>query len=250
MALTLNGRLVFFNNPGTYQGIQSLQSGNFIKGGLRNRNAGGFNNRFSAYPNGALHPQAFILPQKAGSISSYTRSRAALAKDNANLIPAMPMIASSSAALSVLNAQLDQVVQFIANGVLNLTGSATLAAAVSAQASSTMTLAANALAGGIFPITADSTMSLSPSVTLTAQAFMEAAAGGPTPLSPEGLASAVLGSLLADYTDPGTVGEALNNVGASSNPWSADLASNNAANTFGERVQKLLTKAQFLSLKD
>lgn len=248
MALKLNGRLAFFNNPGTYQGTQSLQSGNLIKGGLRNRDIGAFNNRFSAYPNGALHPQAFILPEKSGSISSYTASRAAL-YDSANLIPAMPMVASSSAALAVLNAQLDQVVQFIANGVLELTGSATLAAAVSAQASSTMTLASDALAGGIFPITAEGSVALSPSVALTAKAFMEAAAGGPTPLSPEGLANAVLDALLADHTTAGTVGEALNSIGAAGNPWSADLSTNKDPGTFGEHVQKLLTLAKYLGLK-
>ena len=36
---------------------------------------------------------------------------------------------------------------------------------------------------------------------------------------------------------------------AISNPWNADLASNNTAGTFGERIQKLLTVAKFLGLK-
>jgi hypothetical protein len=133
--------------------------------------------------------------------------------------------------------------------VLALTGSAQLAAAVSAQASATMTLAANALAGGIFPVEASGSASLSPSVVLTARAFMEASAGGPTPLSPEGLANAVLDALLADHTLAGSVGEALNNIGASSNPWSSDLASNNAPGTFGERVQKLLTTTKYFGTK-
>lgn len=249
MALKRNGRDVFYNNPGSYLGSTSLQSGNFIKGGLRNRNVGAFDQRFSAYGNGALAPNAFILPNKSGSISSYTRSNAVLDDTTANLVPAKPMIASSSMALTVLNAQLDQVVQFIATGVMALTGNANLAAAVAAQASATMTLAGSALAGGIFPVTASSSMSLIPSVALTAKAFMEAAAGGPTPLSPEGLAAAVLNALLADYNESGSVGEALNNVGASSNPWSALLASNTTDGTFGKRLQELLTENNFIGLK-
>ena len=249
MALKRNGREVFYNNPGIYLGSTSLQSGNFIKGGLRNRNAGGLSQIFSAYGNGALSPNAYLLPNKSGSISSYTRSAFVLDDTTANLVPAMPMTATGATALTVLNAQLDQVVQFIASGVMAITGSANLAAAVAAQASATMTLAASALAGGIFPVTASSTMNLSPSVTLTAQAFIEASAGGPTPLSPEGLANAVLDALLADHNDAGTVGEALNSIGASANPWSADLASNATAGTFGKRVQELLKKTEFLGLK-
>lgn len=240
---------MFFNNPGRYLGSTSFQSGNFIKGGLRNRNVGAISQIFSAYGNGALSPNAYLLPNKSGSISSYTRSTSNLDDTTVNLVPAMPMIATSTMALAVLNAQLDQVVQFIASGVMALTGNANLAAAVAAQASSTMTLAGSALAGGIFPVTAASSMTLTPSVALTAKAFMEAAAGGPTPLSPEGLAAAVLNALLADYNESGSVGEALNNVGASGNPWSSVLSSNNSDGTFGKKIQELLTKIDYLGLK-
>lgn len=249
MALTRSGRSVYFS-PGTFNGVYQNQFGNYIKGGMNNRFAGGFNATFGAYPLGGLAPSAFILPLKAGAISSHNTSPSSLTATQASAVPAMPMVASAAAALTVLNAQLDQVVQFIANGVLELTGSASLAAAVSAQASATMTLASSALAGGIFPCEASSLMQLSPSVALTAQAFMIAAAGGPTPLSPEGLANAVLDALLADHNLAGTVGEALNNVGASGNPWSSDLTVNNAPGTFGERIQKLLTTTQFRSEKD
>jgi hypothetical protein len=38
-------------------------------------------------------------------------------------------------------------------------------------------------------------------------------------------------------------------AGAGSNPWDALLSANNDPGTFGERVQKLLTKNQFLGLK-
>lgn len=249
MALKCNGRLVFFNNPGSYLGPTSWQSGNFIKGGLRNRNVGAFSNRFSGYPNGAIHPESFILPQKTGSLASYTRSASALDDTTANLIPAMPMIASSSMSLAVTNAQLDQIFQIIASGTLALTGSASIASAVSALASGSIVLSGSAQLGGIIPIYANSSMALTANVVLTALAFMEAEAGGPTPLSPEGLANAVLDALLADHNTTGTVGEALNNVRASGNPWSSDLASNNTDGTFGKKVQELLTKIEYLGLK-
>lgn len=191
MALVRQGRNAFSGNPGVYTGGQSYQSGNFFKGGLRNRNVGGFDQRFSAYGNGALHPAAYILPNKSGSISSYTRSSSNLTSA-ANLIPALPMEVSGSFSLTVTNAQLDQVVQLVASGVLALTGNANLAAAVAMEAASVFNLSSSALLGGVIPIEGSGSMSLSSSVTLDADAFMIATAGGPTPLSPEGLAASLL----------------------------------------------------------
>lgn len=248
MALTRKGRSNFAS-PGTFNGAFMAQYGNYIKGGLKNRFAGGFDAKFGAYNNGALHPSAFVLPLNSGSISSYTSARSALSPSSSNLVPSLPMLVNGTFALTVTNAQLDQVLQLIASGVMSLTGSANLAAAVSMQASRSMTLAASALLGGLVPVVASGSTALSPSVTMIARAFIEASAGGPTPLSPEGLANAVLDALLADHNISGSVGEALNSIGAASNPWSSSLAANNAPGSFGERVQKLLTTAKFLGIK-
>ncbi len=247
MALTRNGRSVFFS-PGTFGGAFQEQHGNKIKGGLRNRFVGGVSDLFGAFPSGAVHPSAFVMPTKPGALSSYNQTETTLTVTDATLIPALPMEVSGNFTLTVTNAQLDQVVQLIANGVMELTGNANLAAAVAAEAAGAMSLAASALLGGVIPIEGSGSLALTPSATLIADAFMIASAGGPTPLSPEGLANAVLDALLADHTVPGSVGEALNNIGASSNPWSAALAANNAPGTFGERVQKLLTKIQAVGL--
>lgn len=249
MALKLNGRTVFGNNPGSYMGAQTMQSGNFVKGGLRNREVGGFVSQFTSYPNGALAPSSFILPEKTGSISSYTRSRVSINVASANLIPALPMVANGTLVLTVTSAQLDQVIQAIASATLSLTGSASLAAAVAAAATSTMALTGTAQLGGIVPITASGTFALTPAVTLNALAFMKAEAGGPTPLSPEGLANAVLDALLADHTISGSVGEALSNAGSAGNPWAALLASNNTDGTFGKKLQELLSTNDFIGLK-
>lgn len=226
MALKRNGREVFFNNPGSYLGVQSLQSGNFVKGRLRNRNVGGFDQRFSAYGNGALHPSAYIMPQKSGSISSYTRSSSNLTP-SANLIPALPMQVSGSFQLVVTNAQLDQVVQLVASAVLELTGSANLAAAVAMEGAAIFNLSSSALLGGVIPIAGSASSQLSPSVSLNAQAFMIAEAGGPEALSPQGLARAVWNELMDDYNDVGTFGEQLKNLsggGGGGGPSAAAIA--------------------------
>lgn len=250
MALKLNGRIVFFNNPGSYQGVQSLQSGNFIKGGLRNRNAGGFERIFSGYPNGNLAPSSFILPDNDGSISSYTRANETISKLDANLIPARPMIATSSMVIAVTDAQLDQIVSAVANGTLTIQKlDAILAGAAALSANGTLNLTSNASSGAIFSVTADSAGQISVNVTLTALAFMDAESGGPTPLSPEGLAKAVWDENIADHLSAGSTGKALSDAGSAGNPWSTPLSGNNTAGTFGGFVQKLLTVSKFLGLK-
>ena len=248
MALVRNGRSVF-QNPGTFGGAFTNQTGNYIKGGLRNRNAGGFNNRFSAYPSGYLAPNSFILPQKAGAISSYTLSRGAIVP-SVDLIPARPMIATSSMVITVTNAQLDQIVSAVANGTLTIQKlDAILAGAAALDANGTLVITSSAASGAIFSVTADSSGLLSVGVTLTALAFMDAESGGPTPLSPEGLARAVWDENIADHLNTGSTGKALSDAGAAGNPWSTPLSGNDTAGTFGGFVQKLLSVAKFLGLK-
>jgi hypothetical protein len=253
MALVGNGRSVFGNNPGTYNGATSFQYGSYIKGGLRNRNVGAFDQRFSAYGNGHLAPSSFILPNRSGSISSYTESSGSITQGTVTLTPALPMVASSTLVITVTNAQLDKIASLVASGTLVISASsAALSSAAAMTGSGTLTITvSNANLGGIFPILASSSMSITGTGTsfLTALAFMEAEAGGPTELSPEGLANAVLDALLADHTISGSVGEALNSIGASANPWASLLASNQVPGTFGERVQQLLKTTIYLGTK-
>lgn len=249
MALTRNGKNVF-TNPGTYGGAEALRHGNFIKGGLRNREFGVFGAAFTAYPNGTRGGQSFIQPRSAGSIASYKRARLEIVPA-ATLTPAMPMTVSGSMTLSVLAADLDQIVALVASGSAAISAlTANLSAGVQLVASGTMSLSVDtALLGGIIPVDASSSMTLTPDVVMTAKAFMEASAGGPTALSPEGLAQAVWSSQTSDYNTPGTMGKAVTDAGSAGNPWSAELASNLDAGTFGAHVQKLLTKIFYLGSK-
>lgn len=85
--------------------------------------------------------------------------------------------------------------------------------------------------------------------TITNLVNLSADIGGPADLSPEGIANAVWDTVLADHQEAGSTGKALNDAGSAGNPWSAELASNNTAGTFGAFIQKLLTIAKFLGLK-
>lgn len=194
MALVRNGRNVF-TNPGTYGGVETLRHGNGIKGGLRNREFGAFVSTFSAYPNGTRASQSFIQPRSAGSLASYNRARLELVP-SATLTPALPMTASGSMAISVLAADLDQIVALIASGsavISALTANLSAGVLMAANSAASMSVSSAQL-GGIIPVDASASMTLTPDVVMTAKAFMVATAGGPTPLSPEGLSQTLLDS--------------------------------------------------------
>lgn len=246
--LRYNGRAVFVSiNKFRGLGYEGQAGNNYIKAPM-NRNAGGFNQTFSAYSNGNLAPGSFVLPQKSGSISSYKDSNGAIT-GNITLVPARNMEAAASGAITATNAQLDQIVSLIASGSATIsTVNAILAGAAQLQANGTMTLTSDANIGAIISVTATANGTITADATISALAFMIAEAGGPTPLSPEGLANAVWSEDLTPYSGS-SAGQALKDGGSAGNPWSAELSSNNTAGTFGWLIQKLLTTAKFLGLK-
>jgi len=205
----------------------------------------------SGVPNG-YNMSALLMPLKAGGMSSYNFAQLVITQSTADAKMGKALALSGNLELTVLSADLDQIVALIANGTLSITvDQASLSAGVLMAATSTGTIAVNlAQLGGIIPISGSSNIVITPSVTMTALGFMIAEAGGPTPLSPEGLAQAVWSALLADFPDAGTMGKALQDAGGAGNPWAALLASNQDPGSFGEHVQKLLTQGKFLGLKD
>lgn len=193
MMLVRNGRSVY-QNPGLFTGAVYGQYGNSVKGGRRNRFVNGLSPIFGGYPNGSLSPGSFILPQKPGSLASYTLANVALSTTG-TLVPARNLVGSSALTLVSTNAQLDQIVSCVASSVLQLTATAAnLAAAAGASGSASLSLTAGSVTcGAIFSVSATATLSISTASSfLTAIAHLDADAGGPTELSPEGLAAALL----------------------------------------------------------
>jgi hypothetical protein len=181
-----------YQNPGFSRGLAG-DLGNIVKGGFRSRFVGGFGPIFGGYANGHRAPSAFVLPTTPGALSSYTEASAALTQGIVVLTPALPMSASGTLVLTVQTATMSLLAALVANGALVLTvNTAQLSSAVSVIANGTLTITGSASLGGLIPILASGTLVLIPDNSdMSALAFMEAAAGGPTPLSPEGLANAV-----------------------------------------------------------
>lgn len=203
----------------------------------------------SGIPNG-YREGAILMPLKAGGMSSYNPAILNLVKSNADAKMGRGLVGSAALSIVSTNAQADQIVPMVASAALVIAkDDAAMSAGVQAVASSAMSIVGSAGLGGIIPVTASSSCAITPSVTMTALAFMVAEAGGPTPLSPQGLANAVWDTVLSEHVDVGTTGAALSDAGGAGNPWAADLSTNNNPGTFGSLVQKLLKFTNFLGLK-
>lgn len=145
----------------------------------------------AAVPNGYTPGYAWVPARVDGGMSSYTQA-AGLLSPQATMAAGRNLEGTAALELLVASATLDQVVPLAASAALSLTGTGALAAAVAMTANANLALAGSATLGGVFDIEAQGTFQLSPGVTLTALAHLEGSAGGPTPLSPEGLTAQLL----------------------------------------------------------
>lgn len=167
---------------------------------------------FCAVPNGYLPPYCFVIPQYSGGMASYTQSTSSISKNSANLAGGRNLSGSSTVSITVTSAILDQIVSAVGSSSISMAASiANLAAAAGISGSSSVSITVtSAQLGAIVSALASSTVAVSTNSTLTALAFLEAEAGGATPLSPEGLANAVWEALKADHQTEGTMAYELN----------------------------------------
>jgi hypothetical protein len=212
--------LALLNNRRNLGSIRAIQTGGVqaygqrYLGYLRNLNAdqGQDISDLSGVGEGYNSTGALVLPLKPGGMSVFQQA-AAMSKANADAKAGKPMTASATSTLVTTNAQADQIVALVGSAAMVLSIlDAAMTSAASLDGSATMTLVANVSLGGIIPASADAVMVLTPDATLTAQAFMIAEAGGPTPLSPEGLAQAVWNEPLADYTTANSAGNMIKKI--------------------------------------
>jgi hypothetical protein len=236
----------FYNIGASYSYMEAMSP----VSSRRNRHIGGVP-KYTSTPNAYLHPMALVLPQIAGGMATNNQVQIAIAQSTAVLVNAQYITGSSTITLTLVDASLGQIFAGIASGTITVAqATADLKALVAAGATGTITFAVNTAGlGGKFSMDGASTITITPSGLLTAIAFMEASAGGATPLSPEGLANAVWSASKTEFNAAGTMGEALNDAGSAGNPWAADISTNNTEGTFGWFVQKLLKFVTYLGLK-
>jgi hypothetical protein len=198
-------------SPGNFIGgsplspVSSLRS-NYDKAGSIRSSEYHFG-KFYAIPQGYSTPYAYLMPRVYNFISSYTSSNGMI-EDNALLAGGRNLEAPMSANIVLVNAQLDQIVTFIASSLISIfKTNAQIDASVNLLATSNLALSSNANIGAIIDALASSSTSINANVFLSALANLNAEAGGAEPLSPRGLAEAIWGTLSNEYTgELGTFG--------------------------------------------
>ena len=272
MAL-LGNYSVIHKSPATFTGglsIAQTRSNSDKSGSIKNSYL--HFGKLAGYPTGYAAPYSWSMPMQVGSISSLLYTN--LSKTNAQLVEGRNLETSITSSLTITSAQISAVVdlvssivttssialveiQLLKNLASSISASGTITNAdiqslsvvlLSANLSGALTLT-NAQIGSLTNIQSSINASANLTAITTVLVNISCDIGGPSPLSPEGLAAAVWDTVLADYQNVGSTGKALNDAGSAGNPWSADLASNNTVGTFGYLVQKLITVAKFLGLK-
>jgi hypothetical protein len=210
----------------------------------RNFHCGEATDDLASSPAGNTNPVAWILPQKAGALSSHSLARGS---STATLSLAEGRnLAGSSAGSSTADATLQLVVsmQGTAAGTSTADGNvkAALGMAGSSAGSSTATAAKNALAW----ISGSAAGSSSASLQSYATGRLEGHVTPYTELSPQSLTDAVWSAMLSEYPDAGTAGNTLSLAGSGGVDYNTLAAAVVAAL---QADPKTLTVPKFMGLK-
>lgn len=243
----------FTNGTSTAGAYAAIAPSNYQKNGMTVNRFGGPTGYadHSTTPNGYTPPYSFVLAKKSGGLASYKTMTATVVSTDALLALGINTSADMTATISTVDAILALIVALDANLSADIS-------VTQAQLAIILLLQADLTASGsitqaqlinVLNLAASASGSIATTANITNLVNLSANISSLTELSPENLAAAVLNALLAEYNNPGTVGEALNNIGAAGNPWSALLSSNTTAGTFGKHVQELLKKTTYIGTK-
>lgn len=198
---------------------------------------------------------AFMMPMTGGELGVQRVDGVATVTASAlsALITELDSIAGVATVTGFANAVGLIELEASSAGVATVTADTLVTSSLSGSTAGVATVAANL--GAVIPCEASSAGVASSSVNLKGTGRLEGtiSIGASGYLSNDDvvrLAAAVWEELTAEHATAGTTGKALADAGGAGNPWASDLSTNNDPGTFGERVQKLLTKTQFQSLGD
>lgn len=168
--------------------------------------------KLTSFPEGNRPPNSFMIAQVNGGMSTREPSGSVA---SANMAGGRNLEAVEAGTLTTNNPILDRIISFIASSSGSVSADVTMNAALLLQANSSGLISPDVLLGAIFSVTATTNGQASYDVFLSAMANIQAEAGGPDPLSPQGLTNAMWNAILNDYQEPGSVGEAIKNALAS-----------------------------------
>lgn len=164
----------------------------------------------SAIPDGYSAGGAWLLPVKAGGMSSWQAQFGMAGAGSA--IAGGPMDGTGAITFTG-DGGLSLTVGLSGDGSLSVVGAAGLALTIALAGNGAIVFAGESGLSMIVPIDGAGSFGLAGDGALRGDLDLEGSWGGAAPLSPEGLATAVWGALAAQNNNPGTMGDLLNAAG-------------------------------------
>jgi len=199
---------------GTVTGV-ALQTSMQPLWGIRRNSTAAFG-RLAGIPSGTYHPASWLMPLRAGRMSSRNASLSVTAQ-----AVGVRGLKATGAATFTFDASA------VGGLIVNATGSATfsittnnpiLRATVGGTGSASFSISAGANIGAIANLTGAASFSFSASAPAYAVGHMTGEATSNTPLSPQSLADAVWSAVANTYNASGSMGELLNSAGSAADP--------------------------------
>lgn len=200
---------------------------------------------FGSMPEGYVHPYAWILPQKAGSLKVSPAAEAVFTP-SANLNIGRPL-ASAVTVDFTTSANLDMVVAFSGDITVAFTTAGSLDGIVNLSADTTAAFSVDASLDMLVSIAGAITVTFSPSANQTGITSLEGSVSPFTELSPENLARAVWNAQVTNHLESGSTGAALNAAGSAGDPWSTPLPGSYTGSQAGAILTGIKTKTDSLT---
>ena len=176
---------------------------------------------FGSMPEGYVHPQAWILPQKPGSLKVYPAATTVFTSA-ANLNIGRPLAGDITITFTA-SASLDMVVAFNGDADISFTTAGSLDGIVNASGDANVTFTTSAALDMLVAIVGTSSVTFTVDANQSGVTSLSGAVTPFTTLSPESLSRAVWDTQIADHNDPGSTGAALSAAGSAGDPWSTSL---------------------------
>ncbi len=176
---------------------------------------------FGSAPEGYVHPQAWILPQKPGSLKVYPAAQVTVTAA-ANLNIGRPLAGDVTVDFTT-SANLDMVVAFSGSATIDFTVAASLDGIVNVSGDATIDFSPTASLDMLVALVGSSPFSFTLSGSQSGVTSLTGSITPFTELSPQNLAASVWSALTGDYDAAGTFGAAMAAAGSAGDPWSTTL---------------------------
>lgn len=219
MGLLANG---FRDTSGVYQTFGATASNSAIPGGhhgqyhrtgaMRNLTAGeAITSDLVGLPSGYRHPGAWLMPQKAGALSSYKRAVISIASSGS---AALGRGIDGTAAFSLSAIGLGGLIAGgVGTAILTVSGSGSVTATISSPGTATISFTSTANIGALGWLGGASVLSLDGALVPYARGHMVGTTEE-SGLTVAGITNSVWNALLSKYTEAGSAGNTLSLAGS------------------------------------